>query len=254
MKVNRIKEISNYIREHENASIDTLCSIFNVSKNTIRRDIAELEEKGIIKKVYGGITLNIDEKDTIPFNQREIKNKDIKVVLAELASNLVEDNDIIFIDSGTTTVHMIPFLANRRNLTIITNNLNVLVMSLDYPNLNVLSTGGSLFREANSFIGIEAIHFLNNYNIGKAFMASTGVSISNGITNSSSFEYQIKKTVVQKSNKIIVLADSSKLDVASLMTYCDLKDIDALVTDNILPEAYYKFFKDNHIDAIIPTK
>lgn len=254
MKVNRIKEISNYIHEHENASIDTLCSIFNVSKNTIRRDIAELEEKGIIKKVYGGITLNIDEKDTVPFNQREIKNKDIKVVLAELASNLVEDNDIIFIDSGTTTVHMIPFLANRRNLTIITNNLNVLVMSLDYPNLNVLSTGGSLFREANSFIGIEAIDFLDNYNIGKAFMASTGVSISNGITNSSSFEYQIKKTVVQKSNKIIVLADSSKLDVTSLMTYCNLKDIDALVTDKTLPEEYYKFFKDNNINAIIPTK
>lgn len=143
LKESRIKEIENYVLKHENVSIDTLCSLFDVSKNTIRRDIAELEKKGIIKKIYGGITLNDNnKKPTIPFGQREITNKLPKQLIAKEASKLVEDGDIIFIDSGTTTIHMIPFLADKKNLTIITNNMNAIVKSFPYTNLNILSTGG----------------------------------------------------------------------------------------------------------------
>lgn len=254
MKTHRIQEIENYIVKHENVSIDTLCSVFNVSKNTIRRDISELEEKGIIKKVYGGVTINNKEKkSTVPFTEREIKNKSEKQIIAEVASNLVDDGDIIFIDSGTTTMHIIPFLKNKKNVTIITNNLNVLLIALMYPNLNVLSPGGTLFRKTNSLIGIEAVNFLTNYNIGKAFMATTGVSISKGVTNSSSIEYQIKKTVVEKSDKVIILADNSKLDVSSLMTYCELEEIDTFITDKLPPEPYETFFKEKNIELIAPN-
>ncbi|MCY6957135.1 DeoR/GlpR family DNA-binding transcription regulator [Clostridium brassicae] len=253
MKSDRLREMENYILKHESVSINTLCSIFDVSKNTIRRDLGELEKKGIIKKVYGGVTLSDSQKDTVPFSEREIKNKSVKQLLCETASSLVNDGDIIFIDSGTTTMHMLPFLADKNNLTIITNNINVLINSLPYPNLNILSTGGSLFRETNSLIGIEAVNFLQNYNISKAFMASTGVSISKGVTNSSCIEYQIKKKVVNKSDNIIVLADESKLGVASLMTYCELQDIDVFITDKTPPKPFQNFFQQNNVNVIVPT-
>ncbi|EDS77718.1 DNA-binding protein [Clostridium novyi A str. 4552] len=253
MKSHRIKEIENYILQNEHASIDTLCSLFNVSKNTIRRDITVLEQKGIIKKVYGGITLNNEEKLTVPFEQREVKYKEEKYLIAKSASELVEDNDIIFIDSGTTTVHMIPFLNDKKNLTIITNNLNILMKALPYSNVDILSTGGTLFRETNSLIGIEASNFLKNYNISKAFMATTGFSIEKGVTNSSNFEYDVKKTVVENSSNVILLADHSKLDTASLKTYCNLEDIDCFITDKLPPKQYVKFFEDNSINLIIPN-
>lgn len=113
LKEDRIKGIENYVIKHENVSINTLCSLFDVSKNTIRRDISELERKGVIKKIYGGITLK-NKTSTVPFQQREIKHKETKKIIAKAASNLVENGDIIYIDSGTTTMHMIPFLSDKK--------------------------------------------------------------------------------------------------------------------------------------------
>lgn len=249
MKVDRIRELKSYIIENQRATIENLCSLFNVSKNTMRRDINELENQGIIKKVYGGIILN-DKKTTEPFESREEKNKGAKQIIANLASTLVEDGDIVFIDSGTTTLRMLPYLSEKANLTIITNNLNVIIDSLPYSNLNIISTGGVLFRRTNSFVEAEAINSLKKYNISKAFMAATGVSISKGVTNSSSSEYDIKKYMVENCDQVILLADHSKLGRVSLTTYYDLKDIQIFVTDTRPDEEYINFFKNHKIKLL----
>ncbi|WP_312520265.1 DeoR/GlpR family DNA-binding transcription regulator [Anaerospora sp.] len=251
MKENRIQDLKNYIVANERASLEDLCNLFNVSKNTMRRDINELESTGIIKKVYGGIVLN-DKKTTEPFESREEKNISAKQIIAKLASNFVQDGDIIYIDSGTTTMHMMPHLAEVRNLTIITNNLNVIMSSLPYPNLNILCTGGVLFRTTNSFVDMDAVNSLKKYNISKAFMASTGISIAKGITNSSSFEYDIKKHMVENCDTVIVLADNTKLGKVSLTTYCDLKDIHVFITNEKPGIEFVEFFDSNNIKLITP--
>jgi len=251
LKEDRIDKLKNYIVSNERASIDDLCNIFNVSKNTIRRDINALENQGIIKKVYGGVVLN-DKKTTEPFQSREERNISAKQIIAKLASTFVVEGDIIYIDSGTTTMHMIPHLASVKNLTIITGNLNVINGSLLYPDLNVLCTGGTLFRTTNSFVDMNAVNFLKKYNISKAFMASTGVSITKGITNSSSFEYDIKKYIVDSCDKVILLADTTKLDRVSLTTYCDLKDIDVFITNTVPDNKFTDFFKSHNIKLVTP--
>lgn len=251
MKEDRIQKLKNYILSNERASIEELCNVFTVSKNTMRRDINELEKQGTIKKVYGGIVLN-DKKTTEPFESREEKNTSAKQVIAKLACDFVQDGDIIYIDSGTTTMHMLPHLAELRNLTIITNNLNVILSSLPYLHLNVLCTGGTLFRTTNSFVDMDAINFLKKYNISKAFMASTGISISKGITNSSSFEYDIKKYMVDNCDMVVLLADETKIGRVSLTTYCDLKDINVFVTNANPDDEYVEFFDKNNIKLITP--
>lgn len=251
MKENRIQELKNYIIANERASLDDLCTLFNVSKNTMRRDINELEKQSIIKKVYGGIVLN-DKKTTEPFESREEKNITSKQVIAKLASQFVQDGDIIYIDSGTTTMHMIPHLAEVRNLTIITNNLNVIMGSLPYPNLNVLCTGGVLFRTTNSFVDMDAVNSLKKFNISKAFMASTGISITKGITNSSSFEYDIKRYMVEHCDTVVVLADATKLGRVSLTTSCELKDIHVFITNELPGDEFVDFFESNNIQLITP--
>jgi len=251
VKEDRINELQNYILEKERASIEELCSVFNVSKNTMRRDINQLESQGKIKKVYGGIILT-DKKTTEPFESREVKNKDAKLIIAKLASTLIEDGDIIYIDSGTTTMHMIPYLSDVKNLTIVTNNLHVILKSLPYQNLNVISTGGTLFRRTNSFVDSGAVSSLKKYNISKAFLATTGISIAKGITNSSSLEYDIKKYIVEHCDKKILLADDTKLGKVSLITYYDLKDIQVFVTNQKPDDEYTNFFNSNHITLIAP--
>ena len=100
-------------------------------------------------------------------------------------------------------------------------------------NINLISLSGTLNRETLSFVGATSISTIKNFNMSKAFMATTGFSILNGVTNSSPLEFDIKRTVISKSSKIILLADSSKFNSVSLMTYCDLEDIDILITDKM---------------------
>lgn len=249
MKSTRMNQIEEYVLENDTVTLDKLTDIFKVSKNTIRRDIQELIKRGNIKKVYGGVSVNFNS--LVPFNERQIKNSSSKTLIAKAASNFVNDGDIIFIDSGTTTVNMVDFLKDKNNLTIITNNLIFITNSTKYENLNIISTGGTLVRETNSFAGIDSLNLLKNYNINKAFMATTGISTTNGITNSSPLEGEIKKMAVKKSNKVFVLADYSKFDVCSLITYCNLSDIDYLITDKTPPSEYVDFIKKNMINLII---
>ncbi|GMA98432.1 DeoR/GlpR family DNA-binding transcription regulator [Pelosinus sp. IPA-1] len=257
MKINRLSEIQKYIREVENVSLDTLCDVFKVSKNTIRRDVTELQKKGLITKVYGGITINQKNPNELfesrePFESREGKNQAEKIAIAKLASELVEDGDVIFIDSGTTTKHMIPFLALKENITIITSNLHVILASIPYPKLNIISTGGVLYRETISLTGIGVISFLKDYNISKSFLASTGVSLAKGVTNISPLESEIKRYLVENSITTSLLVDHSKIDIASLMTYCRLEDLKFFITDKLPPKEYIDFFAANDITLLTP--
>jgi len=163
-------------------------------------------------------------------------------MIAIKASELVEDGDIIFVDSGTTTSHMVDSIKDKHNLTILTNNLELMIRAIPYENIHIISLSGTLNRRTLSFAGQSAVNILENYNISKAFMASTGISIENGVTNSSMQEYEIKQTAVQRSKQVYLLADSSKFDVVSLMTYCDLKKINLLVTDSRPPQKFYDLF------------
>lgn len=250
MKLKRIQKIEEYVLDNNTVSLDKLANVFNVSKNTIRRDINELVEKGTIKKVYGGVSIN--SNPLVPFDERQIKNIYSKSLIAERASKFINDGDIIFVDSGTTTLKLADFLKDKHNITIITNNLNFINKCIKYNNLNIISTGGSLVRKTNSFVGIDSITLLKKYNINKAFMASTGISLTNGITNASPQESEIKKIVVAKSNLVYLLMDCSKFGISSLMTYCSLEDIDYLITDKIPKKEYVEFIKKSNVKLIIP--
>jgi DeoR family myo-inositol catabolism operon transcriptional repressor len=251
LKHERIKQIEQYLVENETASLDTLCSLFNVSKNTIRRDISELESKGVLKKVYGGVVLNFRE-ETVPFQQRQAQLTNEKAKIGAMASKLIDDGDIIFVDSGSTTIHLISNIQNKKNITIITNSLNVIVESAPYSNLNVISTGGILQRKTNSFAGIATVNFLKTLNIDKAFMATTGISIDKGVTNTTYLEAEIKKSVVKISEQIIVMADHTKIDSVAFMRYCNLNEIDCFVTDKRPPLNYVDYFNRNNIELLYP--
>lgn len=256
MKIDRINQIHELLIDMRSISIKELCERFNVSKNTIRRDIAELEEQGIVRKVYGGIVLN-EEKDgdaaPEPFASREIRNVQAKKVIARLAAEQVKENDVIYIDSGTTTMHMIPHLAQKRRVTILTASLHVVNAAANYPNLNVIATGGSLYTPSKSFVGPSVISCLQKYNISKIFMAATGISIEHGATNASQLECEIKQYLAEFPTATkYLLVDHSKLDIASLMSYCNLAEMNYVIMDRIPPQKYLDFFKANNITLLTP--
>lgn len=248
MRAERIDSIIDFIYLNKNVTLDQICDNFNISKSTIRRDLSEILKDSNLKKTYGGITLKNkwnSKNHLTSFSERNIENIDKKLNISKKAAGIVEDNDIIFIDSGTTTFHMVDYLDKVDNLTILTNNLEVIFRASKYKNINLISLSGALNRETLSFVGVTSISTIKNFNISKAFMATTGFSISNGVTNSSPLESDIKRTAISRSNKIILLADSSKFNLVSLMTYCDLEDIDILITDK-MPDKNISDYLYNH--------
>ncbi|MGC9934540.1 DeoR/GlpR family DNA-binding transcription regulator [Priestia aryabhattai] len=251
IKDKRINKIEEYVTKHKSVSLDELMSVFDVSKNTIRRDIQQLVEGGDFKKVYGGITVSDNKRAKLEsFQDRQVRNQTEKELIGKIASNHVEDGDVIFIDSGTTTIEMIEFI-NKKQVTVITNNINFIVRALPYENLNVITTGGILERKTNSFGSLKYMDVLNAYNIDKAFMASTGVSLSNGVTNASPLESELKTSVINRCSEVFLLVDHNKFDKYGLMTYCRLDEIDYLITDKMPNEIYQDYAKKNEIRLIL---
>jgi len=251
IKDKRINKIEEYIIKHKSVSLDELMNVFNVSKNTIRRDVQELVEKGDFKKVYGGVAVNDDKRAKLEsFHDRRVRNQTEKEMIGAAAANYVQDGDIIFIDSGTTTIELIEYI-NNKQITVITNSLDFIVRALPFENLNVITAGGILERKTNAFGILKYMDILNAYNINKAFMASTGVSLSNGVTNSSPLESELKASIVNRSSEVFLLVDHDKFDKYGLMTYCGLDKIDYLITDTMPNEIYQNYAQKNNIQLIV---
>lgn len=145
---------------------------------------------------------------------------------------------------------MIHFI-KEKELTVVTNNLDFIVQALPYTQLQVISTGGQLERKTKSFSSFTNTNDVLQYNFDKVFMASTGVSISNGVTNSSPVETSMKEMVVKKGREVILLVDHTKFNKYAMLTYCQLDEIDYLITDDSLDTSYTTFFKKNHIKWIV---
>lgn len=253
MRSKRIDEITAYVYQQKTVTLDKLCQEFGVSKNTIRRDINEITAQGSIKKIYGGVTVQT-VKELISFDERNIRKWSSKQRIAAKAAELIDDGDIIFVDSGTTTCHIIDYIKNRKNLTLITNNLELIIKAIPNENVNIICLSGTLNRGNLSFVGHSASAILKNYNISKSFMAATGLSIENGASNSSPQDYEIKQTAIERSKLVYMLADSNKFDVVSLMTYCPLDRIDVLVTDEEPPVKYTDYFNEHGNRIIVAGK
>jgi DeoR family transcriptional regulator, myo-inositol catabolism operon repressor len=202
MKEKRLQQIEEYIHLVGTVSLDELCQHFQVSKNTIRRDVDHILEKGTVQKVYGGVT-SISHH-LVPFENRDHTYQTEKAAIGKCAAQFVKEDDIIFIDSGTTTRNIMDFLPQLKNLTILTNSLDVINAAANLDNIALLIVGNHYKQKTKSFVGIDDMKLLDKYNISKAFMAATGVSIANGLTNSDILEYEIKKKVAQKAQELFL--------------------------------------------------
>lgn len=235
MKADRIQEMERYIIQRGTASMEELRGHFDISMNTVRRDVAELLARGTVIKVYGGVCARPTDQTLTPYEVRRRGSEGAKAAIGSKAAELVRDGDVIFVDSGTTTLQMIDHLAHRRDVTIITNNIEAIVRALPHESITIIALPGQVRRKTHSLTGEDAVRYLRRFNIRTAFIAATGVS-DHGVTNSSPMEYEIKKCAVESADRTVLLIAEAKFGVTGLMTFAQLSDFDALVTD-VQPEA-----------------
>jgi len=252
VKVARLDYMEQFILDNHSVTLDDLCKEFDISLSTLRRDLNELVSRGRVTKVYGGVKAvetGSVELPLLSYEERDIVHKEEKRIICEQAARMVEEHDVIYVDTGTTCMQMIEYLKDIP-CTLITNSLQVAMSAVNFEKLDVIMMPGRLKRETRSFIDIEVDKYLSTLNIDKAFMATTGFSMKNGLTNASESEFIVKKAVVKNSDKIYLLADSDKFERMALYTYCRFRDIDCLITNERPSEEYVEYCKEHNIDLI----
>jgi DeoR family myo-inositol catabolism operon transcriptional repressor len=249
LRIQRIIAIENYLSEKKASSLKELCKRFDVSINTIRRDIDMLQKRGIVSKVYGGIVLN-DSTPVIPYNRRRIENLDEKEYICRLAYKLIEPGSTIYIDSGTTPSSLVKHIGSDLNVTIVSNSLNVFNEALKNPGLNVIALGGLLNEKTNSFIGASTIKHLSEYRINKAFITATAMNIESGATNNSFHESEVKRAAIGQSIDVIMMIDHTKLSKQASISFCPPEKIHTLITDTCPDDMFKSYLNQNEIRLI----
>lgn len=235
-----------YIIEQGSVSLDSLCEKFQVSKNTVRRDVAMLVETGNFKKVYGGV-LSTQQNTLLPFENRDETNPSHKEMICRYAAQLIRPNHIIFMDSGTTTRYLLRHLPLDIPLTILTNNLSIINEAVEYPNIRLLVLGNLLKHDTRSLVDVLDWSYYSKMNIDLAFMAATGISLERGASNSDLREYEIKIHMVKQSEQVILLIDQSKFSKNALVSYASMEEFQHIITCPQAPKEYRDYCKAKQI-------
>lgn len=235
MRDSRREQMAAFIAQRHTATMTELCQVFQVSINTVRADVAYLVQSGAVEKVYGGVRSVIHQEVPL-FTQRTGLHTEEKRRIARQAEMCIKDQDILYIDSGTTTMHLLDFLDPAKHITVLTGNLHLVGQAYNKPNVELIILPGSMNRRTNSVTDVSALEFLGRYHFAKAFMGVSSISSDGALNVSSYMEYELKRAAVRQCQHTYLLADSSKFGGTGLMSYGSLSDMAELITDAHCPE------------------
>ena len=245
--------IKKILRENGVVYLKELEALFpDLSSMTLRRDLESLEKDGYAIKIRGGArSSGIDFTSTEQiYSHRAKQNLDAKRKIAQKALSYIETGRSVFLDSGTTVMELAKILPDV-NLSILTSGPNIAIEILKKYNPTVNLIGGIINRNNLSVSGAHALNFVKSVNIDVAFMAPVGGSAEDGFSCGNYTEYEVKRAVVKKANKVIVLMDSSKLSHSLPFTFASLKEIDILISDARFDSEFLKAAKNAGVEVIM---
>lgn len=244
---NRQQQILELLREYKHADVSTLCSMLRVSPSSVRRDLDVLEQQGILLRTYGGAVLNEhkNQEDAIDGDPYE----DEKVAVAALAVNLVEEGDSIFLGGGDICVMLARQLRIRKNVNIVTNNVQAFIELSANPNSRVILVGGQLASHTDvpETSGGIAFGQLATMFFDKVFYTVDGISFQHGYSVASLDRLDILRQVINSTNCRILLSDTSKFNHPSLHSLGPLKAADKIVTYIGIPDKFKEFYLQHRI-------
>ena len=238
LNVERESMILKFLKEKESIKITEIVTLLGISEATARRDLISMEKRGLLKRVHGGAILNTVNGVVEDFNiqYRKKLNWTEKEKIAKFASKYVKPNTTIFIDAGTSTLAMIKYLKNK-SIKVVTNGLN-LIEELSKYSIETYLIGGKIKNKTSCIVGFSAVEYAKQFNFDMAFMGANAFDLE-GYSTPDPEEAMIKKAVVERSERIFFLCDSSKADKKSFVYFSSLLS-GHLITDKKLMSKYNK--------------
>jgi len=211
--------------------VSDLAKEFDVTEETIRRDLEKLDKDGLARKTYGGAVKNENFNIDLPFHVRKQTNVESKRQIAAQISEMIHDGDYVMLDSSTTALNVIKNILDRKKITLITNSIEILIELCNKPDWMVVSTGGVLKEGGLSLVGYQAERMVSGFHVDIAICSCKGLDSEMGITDSNERDSEIKKAFFNAANKKVLAVDSSKFDRTSFVKVCSIGEVDTIVTD-----------------------
>ena len=228
----RKAEIVKLIETEGSVNVADLSVQFKTSKETIRKDLAELERHGVLKRTHGGAVC-LEQEREYPIVVRTIQESEAKRLICKKAASFVQDGDTLFVDNSSTMLYLPQYIPANIRLTLLTNSVAFLLETAKIPNHNwlVVSLGG-IFNKSNfSLYGHGALKGGEEYYPNKAFFSCAGISEHNKIADSSLYEIEVKRAMISHAQESYLLADASKLKKPGQMYLCGFDEVDYLITN-----------------------
>ena len=231
----RRQEILNLLSRQGRVSVTELSQQLGVSEVTIRTDLQALAERDLVIRTHGGAIPANDNRYEIALTLRRQQQIQEKNLIGQAAAELVNDGDALCIDSSSTALTLVPFLKDRRQLTVITNSLAVAQELQNSPSIKVVMPGGTLHTDTASLIGIDGLKILQKYNIQKGFFGAHGLSLPEGLTDVDADEADVKRELVAMCRQNIALLDATKWGQVGLASFTRLENIEIIITNTNAP-------------------
>lgn len=246
----RYQAIKQLIIKDKKVFIPKLSEQFQVTEETIRRDLDKLELDGVATKVCGGAVLNAERiNENIPFFKCAYSNAEEKRYIATRAVELIEEQMTIGTDCSSTAMELVKLIQNREDLTLFTNSSEVL-REFSQSEIHILSTGGIFNRKSLSLQGTIAKSAIKSYNVDIAFISCKGINMEKGLLDTYEAEAELKTALVEQASKVALLVDHSKFDRTAFIKFIDYSDLDYVVTDQKPSKEWMDFFQKRAIQII----
>ena len=232
------------IQEHGHAEVAKLAEKYQVSSMTIRRDLAKLEEEGLVIQEYGGAVLNNGSLFEYSVALKQCEYQAEKERIAKACLPYINKGDTIFLDAGTTVCELAKLIAPLKNITVLTNSL-LAANALSGSSLDIIMCPGQFRQKSMAYMGSLTENFLNSFQIDKLFLGTEGVQLSSGISVPDITDGLTKHNLIKHAKWTACLADSSKLEKTFFYNVCEMEKLDLLITNREIPEKYASVYAEN---------
>ncbi|AEB06531.1 transcriptional regulator, DeoR family [Coriobacterium glomerans PW2] len=245
----RKSKILETLRAKRSVRIMDLSKQLRVSRETIRKDLAEMEQEGLLRKTYGGAVLDEANVET-DYDRRRGESDAAKKAIAQRAVKFIEPGDTIYLDYGTTTYALAEQLANSTGLTVVTNTIPIVNRLIHSPGIELIILGGNVRKNEDSLFGSLGLNSASDIFVDIGFFGCAGITPQAGPTNYHMGEIEISKLMVAHSRTSILLADASKIGRSALYRTSEIADIDIFITDDIDDSAMETEFTEANVEVI----
>jgi DeoR family deoxyribose operon repressor len=252
----RFDKIIEYLKTRSAASIRDLSSLCGVSEITTRRDLAELAEDRIVTLLHGAAVLNQDSyyenfERIYRLADEGSKNREEKERIGERAGSMIAEDDIVIIDSGSTTEWLARKIPEERCCKALCYALNILIELHKKPNIDIVFAGGELHRNTLNFEGPEGINLIRRFRANTAFISAGGIDFELGVTSANSFETEAKRRILRSARTRVLLADASKIGTVNSHHFADIDDFEVLITDSRLKAEQREKIAGHGVEVIV---